>query len=314
MPIDPQAQAVLDLIADDPPFQQLSPQEARKIALARRRVSGRPERVVRVVNRTIAGPGGALHIRLYYPKGTGPLPALLYFHGGGWVIGGIATVDATCRALANMAGCVVASVEYRLAPEHKFPAALDDAVAATAWVAREAADLGIDGARVAVGGDSAGANLAAVVAITARNDGWSPLVAQLLVYPVMERRFDTGSYRENGDAYYLTRDLMAWFWGHYLRDEADAANPRAAPLLTPDLSGLPPAFIVTAEYDPLRDEGEHYAVRLREAGVDVTCMRYPGMIHGFFTMVPPMDVAKRCHVEAAAALREAFGLPPSARS
>jgi acetyl esterase len=201
----------------------------------------------------------------------------------------------------------VASVDYRLAPEHRYPTAAEDAFAATRWVAAEGARLGIDGRRIAVGGDSAGGNLAAVVALMARERGGPALALQLLVVPVTQHAFDTASYRECGEGYLLTRGAMRWFWDHYLRRPEDGREPHASPLLAPDLAGLPPALVITAGFDPLRDEGEAYADRLRKAGVPVTLTRYPGMIHGFFRMTNLVDQSRVARDEAASALRKAFG-------
>jgi acetyl esterase len=245
-------------------------------------------------------------VRLYTPPGRGPFPVLVYFHGGGWVIGNIAAYDPTCRALTNAAGCVVVSVEYRLAPEHKFPAAPEDCYAALQWVATNAAAINGEPARLAIGGDSAGGNLTAVVAQMARDRGGPPLVYQVLVYPVTDYNYNTASYRENADGYLLTRDAMGWFWNHYLRSQADGSNPLASPLRAPNLRGLPPALVLTAEFDPLRDEGEAYAARLQETGVPVTLKRYDGMIHGFFSLGTVLDQGKQAMADAAAALRGAF--------
>ena len=245
-------------------------------------------------------------MRIYTPQGSGPFPVLVYFHGGGWVIGNVDTHDPTCRTLTNAAGCVVVSVDYRLAPEHKFPAAVDDCYAATQWVAANAAAINGDSSRIAIGGDSAGGNLTAVVAIEARDKGGPPLVFQLLVYPVTDYSFSTPSYRDNGDGYLLTKDSMVWFWDHYLRSEADGQDYRASPLRASDLTGLPPALVITAEYDPLRDEGEAYAARLQEAGVSVTCTRYDGMIHGFYGLTAVVDQARKAVEESVAALRASF--------
>jgi acetyl esterase len=230
----------------------------------------------------------------------------VYVHGGGWVIGNLEAYDATCRALANAAGCIVVAMEYRLAPEHKFPAAPEDCYAAACWVADNATAMHGDPRRIAIGGDSAGGNLTAVVAQMARDRGRPALVYQLLVYPVTNYSFDTVSYRENADGYLLTRDAMEWFWNYYLRSAADGSNPLASPLRTNNLRGLPPAMVLTAEFDPLRDEGEAYAVRLREAGVPVTLKHYAGMIHGFFSLGAVLDQGKQAVADAAAALRTAF--------
>ena len=209
----------------------------------------------------------------------------MYFHGGGWVIGDLDTHDVVCHAIARRAGAVVVSVDYRLAPEHKFPAAVVDCYAATEWVSANAERVGIDPARISVGGDSAGGNLAAVVCLKSRDENGPRIALQVLVYPVTDlSSFATGSYGEFAEDHYLTRSLMEWFRGYYLSSTEDARNPHASPLLAASLSDLPPALVITAECDPLRDEGEAYAKRLEQAGVPVTCMRYAGMIHPFFSM------------------------------
>jgi acetyl esterase len=308
MPLHPQAKRVIDAttLLNLPPVERQNPGEARAGILARTAGLGPVEEVAAVVDHSVPVREGTITVRTYTPFGAGPFPALVFFHGGGWVIGDLATHDGICRALANHAGGVVASVDYRRAPEHRFPVAAEDALAATRWVAAEGRRLGIDPSRLAVGGDSAGGNLAAVVALMARDRGGPPLVHQLLVYPVTEHRFDTPSYRENADGYNLTRDAMRWFWGHYLERPEDGKNPYASPLLAPSLAGLPPALLMTAEYDPLRDEGESYATRLREAGVPTTLTRYPGQIHGFFRMTNQMDQAREALDQAAKALRQAW--------
>src|SRR5215831_6728271 len=287
MALDPQAQRILDAMAalNLPPTEQMTPTEARESMRARTAALGPVEDVARIDDHRVSVDTGEIAVRCYTPAGRGPLPAYVYFHGGGWVIGDIETHDGICRSLANASGCVVASVDYRLAPEHKYPVAVEDAFAATRWVAREAARLGVDGGRIAVGGDSAGGNLAAAVALMARDGDGPPLALQVLVYPVTHHSFDTPSYREHAEGYLLTRSAMRWFWNHYLPRQEDGLEPLASPLLSRSLHGLPPALVITAEYDPLRDEGEAYAARLREAGVPVTVTRYPGMIHGFLRMI-----------------------------
>lgn len=289
MPLDPQVQVVLKqrAAAGLPPIHTMTPQQAREM-MAALRPPVEPEPVGAIEDRTIPGPAGQIPIRIYKPAAPGPFPVLVYFHGGGWVIGDIESHDATCRMLTNASQWLVISVDYRLAPEHKFPAAVEDAYAATCWAAEHAAELGGDPNSIAVGGDSAGANLATVVSLLARDKGNPKLCYQILVYPVTNYAFDTLSYAEN-DGYILTKDAMKWFWGHYLRSEADGRNPLASPLQAEDLSGLPPALIITAEYDPLRDEGEAYGQRLQEAGVPVMVKRYNGMVHGFFTMAAVLD-------------------------
>jgi acetyl esterase len=225
----------------------------------------------------IPGPGGPIPVRIYRPDIR--IGTLVYFHGGGWVLGNIKTADAVCATLAHRAGATVISVDYRLAPEHRFPAAVEDAWAATTWAHDRRAELGSAG-RLAVGGDSAGGNLSAVVARHARDQGIE-VALQLLVYPVTDADLDTGSYRDNASGYWLTRDGMAWFWDQYVPD-GDRFHPDASPLRADDLSGVAPALVITAEFDPLRDEGEAYAERLAQAGVDVTLRRYDGLVHGFF--------------------------------
>jgi acetyl esterase len=257
-------------------------------------------------------------VRIYTPEATSPAPALVYFHGGGWVICDLDTHDVVCRAIAHRAGAVVVSVDYRLAPEHKFPAAVIDCYAAAAWVATNAARLGIDPARLSVGGDSAGGNLAAVVCLKARDEkargeNCPAIASQALVYPVTTlSSFATGSYEEFADDHQLTRASMEWFRGHYLSSMDDARNPHASPLLTGDLSGLPPALILTAECDPLRDEGEAYAKRLEEAGVRVTCKRYAGMIHPFFSMSGAIPQALEAIQQIAEEIRQAKAPAPRA--
>jgi acetyl esterase len=308
MPLDPQAQAFLEQLvaAGAPPLHELSVAEARQVIVALFGTQGDPEPVGAVEERTIPGAGGEMRTRIYMPYGTGPFPVLVYLHGGGWVIGDLEAYDATCRALTNAAGCLVVAMEYRLAPEHKFPAAPEDCYAATCWAATNAAAIGGDPRRIAVGGDSAGGHLAAVVAQMARDRGGPALVYQLLVYPVTNYGYDTASYRENAEGYLLTRDAMVWFWHHYLRSAADGNNPLTSPLRANDLRDLPPAMVLTAEFDPLRDEGEAYAIRLQEAGVPVTLKRYAGTIHGFFSLGAVLDQGKQAMADAAAALRTIF--------
>ncbi len=291
MGLDPQAEALLkELEAQGlPPFEEMSVPQAREVILAFRDLEGEPEPVASVRDFTIPGPDGELPARLYTPEGSGPFPLVVYFHGGGWTVGNIEVADRPCRSLANASGCMVASAQYRLGPESKFPAAPEDCYAATRWLAENAAELGADPERVAVAGDSAGGNLAAVVALMARDRGGPALAYQLLIYPAVEADPDFPSVRENAEGYLLQKGSMEWFWGHYLADPADGANPYASPLRADDLSGLPPALVVTCEFDPLRDEGEEYGRKLEEAGVPVKVSRYDGMIHGFFWMAGVMD-------------------------
>jgi acetyl esterase len=309
MPLDPQVQAMRARRAElaVAPLYTLSLEQARAEDLAAiRAAAGDPEPVAEVVQRHIPGPGGDLLIRLYRPDRPGPTPALLYFFGGGWTLGTIDTADGICRSLTNTAGCTTVSVGYRLAPEHKFPAAVEDCYAATRWVAEHAADLGIDPGRLAVGGDSAGGNLAAAVTLLARDRGGPALVHQLLVYPNTDYLADTPSLRENTDPLLFNRTSVGWYWGHYLSAASDGAHPLASPLRATDHSGLPPATVLTAEYDPLRDQGEQYAQVLAAAGVPVELTRYAGMVHGFFAMSGMLDTATRAVAHAAARLRWAF--------
>jgi acetyl esterase len=306
MPLDPQAQKVLEQLAalGLPPNHTVSPAQARINAKARPRAAG-PE-VAKVEDRQIPGSGPAVPVRIYTPAGPGPFPVLVWFHGGGWVVGDLESADPTARHLAVGAGCVVVSVDYRLAPETKFPGAADDCYAATVWAAQNAAQLNGDASRIAVGGDSAGGNLAAAVSLMARDRKALPLAFQLLVYPVTARDFNTPSYRQNANGYLLTRDGMQWYWDHYLNHAAEAEHPYAAPLVAKDLTGLPPALVITAEMDPLRDEGEAYAQRLQAAGIPTQYTCYDGMIHGFFGMPAVLDKGKQAIAEANTALRQAF--------
>ena len=308
MPLDPQAEAFLDQVKAMglPPFEEMTVDQAREAILGMRELAGPPEAIA-TEDRAIPSPDGDIPARIYTPAGSGPFPVLVYFHGGGWVIGNLETIDAPLRALANRASCLTVSIDYRLAPTHKFPVAAEDCYAATRWVADNAVVFKGDPARIAVGGDSAGGNLAAVVALMARDRSGPPLVYQLLIYPVTNHDYSTPSYQENAEGYLLTKNAMVWFWNHYLRNEEDGRNPYASPLQAKDLSGLPPALVITAEYDPLRDEGEAYAARLREAGVAVEVRRHHGMIHGFFQMAAVMDQGKQAIEEAAHGLRSAFG-------
>jgi len=306
MPLDPQAKAVLDAMPALPDFASMDVATLRGAMDASRLEGGEPEAVAHVEDRRIPGPAGEIPVRIYRPEGEGPLPGLLYFHGGGFVFCNLDTHDGTCRALANAAGCAVVSVDYRLAPEHPYPAAADDCGAATAWVAKNGAELGIDVTRLAVAGDSAGGNLAAVVAQRFRDEGGPLLRFQLLIYPVIDCSFGTESYQENAEGYLLTEQSMRWFWKQYVGDSGRGAEPYASPIRAADLSGLPPGLCITAEYDPLRDEGEHYAARLREAGVACATSRHDGVFHGFFAMFGFLAKGRAALDEAAAALRAAL--------
>jgi acetyl esterase len=308
VPLDPQIQAIRDQRERDnaAPLYALSLAEARAADLASIRESGgEPEPVFQVENLRIAGPGGELPLRLYRPAAERPLPALLYFFGGGWVLGTIDTADAVSRSLANSADALVVVAGYRLAPEHPFPAAVDDCYAALRWVAEHAREIGADPARLAVGGDSAGGNLAAGVALLARADGVA-LAGQLLVYPNTDQLADDESMRDADDRFLFNRHSVAWYRQHYLTSPADAASPLASPLRAESLAGLPPALVITAEYDPLRDQGEAYARRLADEGVQVELSRYPGMAHGFFNMAGTVDASRAAIAQAASQLRAWF--------
>lgn len=313
MPLDPQAEAILQAVrqAGLPEFWQLTPDQAREQYAQRvKRVEWRTE-VHQVTDRRIEGPGSAIALRIYRPRANQPgerLPALVFYHGGGWVIGDLETHDTLCRLLCTQADCVVIAVDYRLAPEHKFPAAVEDASAALRWVAAHCDELDLDPARIAVGGDSAGANLATVAALLARDAGGPPLAYQLLIYPATAPEPETPSQHKFAEGYLLTRKTMTWFFGQYQRSGRDAQDFRYAPLVCDDLSGLPPALVLVAGYDPLRDEGMDYARRLVEAGNRVQLTNYEGMVHGFILMGGALDAARRAVAECAQALREGFRL------
>ncbi|MEU5908690.1 alpha/beta hydrolase [Micromonospora sp. NPDC047527] len=295
--------------ADTPPLYTQTLPEARAADLAAIRAGGGAvEPVTEVRDELIPGPAGDLPIRVYRPAGRGPLPTLLYFFGGGWTLGSVDTADGICRRLANAVPCQVVTVGYRLAPEHPFPAAVHDCHAATAWIADNADRLGADPDRLAVGGDSAGGNLAAAVTLLCRADG-PALAAQLLVYPNTDQSGEPEGPVGDDPALFNSRSV-AWYRAHYLTDPAHARDPLASPLLADDLSGLPPALVVTAELDPLCAEGQRYAERLRAAGVPTRLDHYPGMIHGFFAMPGTFTDGRRAQRVAATFLREVFGLPP----
>ena len=308
MPVDPQIQALLDKGTGVPATHTLPVAEARRLYEARIAVMAPPPEVAKVEDRFIDGPGGPMALRIYTPLGNAPFPLMVFFHGSGFVLCSLDTHDGMCRNLAAGIGCVVVSVDYRLAPEHKFPAGLDDCLAATRWAAAHAAELGGDSTRIMLAGDSAGGNMAAVTALRVRDEGGPPLSGQMLLYPVTDYHTPgTPSYVENADGYGLTRDTMAWFWDHYLNDAGEADHPHASPLRAPDLSRLPATYIVSAEYDPLRDEAERYGARLRAAGVATEITRRPGMNHGFLFWVGRVGGADTAMAEACAWARQVFG-------
>ena len=308
--LDPQAKALLDLMVAKgvPPTHTLTPREARAFYRERRAITQPDPLPVDEVRDLVAdGPGGPIALRLYRPFAVAtPTPALLYLHGGGWTIGDLETHDVLCRALAVQAGVAVVAVDYRMAPEQRFPAAVDDAIAALQWLHREAAELGLDAGRLAIGGDSAGGNLAAVAALALR-DAASPirLRHQLLIYPATDMRALAPSHTSNGEGYLLTRDTIAYFRDHYI-DPQQYADWRASPLLHPDHSGLPPALVLTAGFDPLRDEGRQYADALSAAGTRAQYVCFERQIHGFITMGRAIDEANTAVALCAAALRRAL--------
>ena len=302
MPLDPQLTAILEESGAQglPPYTDLSPEAARKQMLELAPPVEPTLSVNKTEDRRIPGPGDVIPIRLYYPDSDPPFPVLVYFHGGGWVIGSIETHDALCHAISKTSDCLVVSVDYRLAPEHPYPAAPEDCYATTCWVAENAGTIQADASRIAVGGDSAGGNLATVVAMMARDRQGPDIRSQVLIYPITDDDLNTPSYLQNAEGYVLTRDLMIWFWNYYLAAEKRLGHPYATPLRADNLKNLPDALVLTAEYDPLRDEGEAYAKRLKEAGVDVALRRYDGMIHGFIKYAARLDKAKEA-LEAVAA-------------
>ena len=309
MPLNPIVAGMLEQMAaaGGAPLNEMTPAAGREMYRSMQPVSGQPE--LHLVRDAIAtGPAGDIPVRIYEAGPGDQRPCLVYFHGGGWVIGDLDTHDGVCRKLAQLTDCVVIATHYRLAPEHPNPASLDDCYAAVSWAAANAEELGIDPTRVAVGGDSAGGNLSACVALRARDSGGPALAVQLLVYPVTNTTFDTPSYHENGEGYMLTLDSMEWFWNHYLSGpQNDRSDPLVAPIRAESLTNLPPACVITAEFDPLRDEGEDYGKRLQEAGVTTMIKRYDGMLHGFYTMSDVLTDGQAALELSAAQLRAAFG-------
>ncbi|MBA3321554.1 MAG: alpha/beta hydrolase [Pyrinomonadaceae bacterium] len=323
-------QAVLDQFAKFgvPPIESLTPTAARNAPTfknaaeemlaesATARVPSvakpMPQPIGKIDHITIPQQGGDLLARVFTPKGDGPFPVLVYFHGGGWVIANLDVYEPSCRALCNEAECIVVSVAYRQAPEQKYPAAVEDAYAATQWIINNAASLGGDPARVAVAGESAGGNLAAVTCLKARDEGGRMPVAQLLVYPVTDARQNTPSYTEQANAKPLNAAMMKWFWNHYLENESQGQEPYASPMMAQSLRGLPPAIVITDELDPLRDEGEAYAKRLADEGVSVDFKRFDGVAHEFFGLAGVVDKATEAVGFAAEGLKKVFETRSSA--
>jgi acetyl esterase len=310
--LHPQARALLNLIEEKglPPTHTLTPAQARHWYRERRFVTQpQPPEVALVRELRATGPLGDVALRLYRPLGSTAgqlLPVLVYYHGGGWVIGDLESHDTLCRELANGSGCAVVAVDYRMGPEHRFPGAVDDALAATRWVRANAASLQLDASRMAIGGDSAGGNLAAVVAIAAREAGDLPIAFQLLIYPATDMRRGAPSHQSNGQGYLLTSDTITYFHDHYIDDARHDLDWRASPLLQPDLSRLPPSFILTAGYDPLRDEGLQYAQALTQAGSKAALVCFERQIHGFITMGKVLDEANVAVSLCASQLRQAL--------
>ena len=316
MPLDPKVRELLDLRAEAPPMGTVPVEAMRKSACSQMaelfRMGLVSTSVAAVEDRVIPGPDSDLPARVYTPEGRRPFPLVVFFHGGGWVLGDLDTHDPICRALCAGAGCMVVSVGYRLAPEHRFPAAVGDALAATRWVAANAVEVGGDPAQIAVAGDSAGGNLATVTALRARDEGGPALRGQLLILPVVGYHTPpTPSYTENAEGYGMTREAMVWFWEQYLANESQATHPHVVPLLAPDLRGLPPALVITAEYDVLRDEGERYGERLRAGGVPARLARYDGVNHRFAELIGILDQAGQALDEMCAWLREVLADPSS---
>ncbi len=306
MPLDPQAKLVLDNLPSGLlDVHSTTPIELRKLYENSTELPFPAEPVARVEERSAPGPAGNVPVRVYAPDADAAGPPVVFLHGGGWVIGNLDTHDGAARKLANASGCTVVSVDYRLAPENPFPAAAEDCYAAAQWVSDHAEQLGARPGPIALVGDSAGGNLAAVTALMARDRSGPEVAQQVLVYPVIDCDFERPSFLENAEGYLLTRDVMMWFWDQYVPDESRRRDPYVRPL-SADLAGLPPALVITAEYDPLRDEGEAYAESLQAAGVKVTCTRYDGMIHGFFSFADFVDKAKEAMGQAGAALRGAL--------
>ncbi|MEO8751273.1 MAG: alpha/beta hydrolase [Casimicrobiaceae bacterium] len=311
MPLDPQVQAVLDKIraAGNPEYWQMTPAQARDWHNRKAGILDiKPEPVFATRDRTISDPAGGIPVRIYVPRPpTGLFPVLVWLHGGGHVVGNLDSYDALCRQLALQGNCIVVSVGYRLAPEHKFPAGVLDSFAALEWAGRNAEELGGDPARIAIGGDSAGGNLAAVCAILARDAGAPALCFQLLVYPRTAPDEELPSQYAFAEGHLLTRKTILWFHDHYRASLADRADFRYAPLVCPDLSRLPPALVIVGECDPLHDDGVAYARRLEDAGNAVELADYPGMVHPFFSMGGAVDAGRHAVTQAALALRRAFG-------
>ena len=306
MALDPNVQLFLEAIQQQdpppPPLREVGAEQARQ-GIALMHTLCTQVDIARADEHAVPGPHGDVPIRIYSQATEAVLPVVVYFHGGGWTIGDLDSYDQVCRKLAIASGLTVVSVDYRLAPEHRFPSAVEDCDAVTKWVAEHGAELGVDGSRLAVAGDSAGGNLAAVTSILARDRGAPTIAFQLLIYPVIDGTMSFPSYKENAEGYLMSADDMAWFYEQYAEPDVDRKDPLLSPLYAPDLSGLPPALVITAEYDPLRDEGEAYADALQQAGVEARASRYDGMVHGFLPIDGAIPTATQAIDEVAAALK-----------
>jgi len=312
MQLDPRARTLIDQLSTLPtPWGDgLAIDRSRREMEAAATAFGAPTPVTRFEDFRLPPTAGStveIPVRCYWPSAEKNLPIIVFYHGGGWVLGNIITHDAYCRRLAMASGAIVASVDYRLAPEHKYPAAFDDCYAATRYIADNAVEFGADPQRMAVAGDSAGGNLAAAVALAARDAGRPAIALQVLLYPVIDYNFQTPSYTERGEGYFLTRQAMEWFWTQYLEQDSDGRRPFASPIRAESLGDLPPAVIITAAFDPLCDEGRLYAERLTQANVPVEYTCYEDMFHGFCRRFESLPQAETALTQVAAALRSAFG-------
>lgn len=312
MPLDPKVKNYLDELATlgVPPLHKLTPQLVRQALKAQNEAQANQERepVARVVDRTIPGSAGEIPIRVYTPAGDDPFPILVYLHGGGWCFGDLEIGDATCRSFTNLVGCVVVSVDYRLAPEHPFPAGLEDCYSAVKWLAQNSSLINGDASRMAVAGESAGGNLATAVTMVAKERGGPPLAFQVLIYPNTDTRLSMPSIEENASGYGIGKEDVRWAVNNYFSNPADYDHPWAAVIQANDLARLPPALIITAEFDPLRDEGEEYGRHLQAAGVPTIISRYEGVIHGFVSNAQIFEQGQQALAQVATALRRAFKL------
>lgn len=316
MTLDPRARAIVDAMAATFPAVDFARSGTENRELIRQAaaevIPEAPEAVGAVEDRTVPGPAGPVPVRVYRPAGSteAALPVVAFFHGGGWVVCDLDSHDGMCRAICNASACAVVAVDYRLAPEHRFPAGVEDAYAVTAWLGEHAAEVGGDASRLAVCGDSAGGNLAAVVSLMARDRGGPAIGLQVLVYPVIDFRFDTPSHLDPGDPKVLQSDEVRYYWYEYLTNEVDGLDPYASPIRAASLAGLPPALVILAEHDPLRDEGAAYAARLESEGVPVTVTLYDGMFHSFVTFLDALPEARTAVGEIAGALRNSAAFAP----